>query len=340
MPDPADDGSGLPDQSATGTTSDRPVPQADRITGQTLERMEDCDRARERIIELLTARNSTGRNELERRAVASDTLAKLAREDPTTLDEFLPVLAEQLRLAAEELRREADCGASSEAPDTRVALRSIRANLVETVSRLIIDTPELAVEREAFIDYVGAVTTDLDDRTLRLATRALFVSANERPEELASAAELLDEFLTYPDTVVQALGSGVVGRVAATRPDAVAASAANLRALLAHENSTVQHNAVEALAALVGSRPDTVAPVADALRNLLDHEEVAIQHNAAGVLYVLAEHHPDAVMPAIDEFRQLREHEDETVRRIAAATLARLAGNGPGATGNSKPERS
>lgn len=264
----------------------------------------------------------------------------MARDDPAPLEGFLPVLTEQLRLAAEELRREADSGVPDEAPERRVRLRSIRANLVEAVSRVIIRTSGTAIEREAFTDFVAAVTTDLDEGTLRVAARALFVSAAARSRELASAAELLDELLVYPDAVVQAWAAGAVGRVATNHPDAIAASAVDLRRLLTHQDGTVQHNAVEALAALVGPRPYVVAPAADTLRDLLYHEEVAIQHNAAGVLYVLAEHRLEAVMPAVEALRDLRDHDEEAVSRVAIATLARLARERPGDASGSKPGRS
>ena len=257
------------------------------------EHPEAVCQALERIIELLSARHSTSRNGLDQRMAASGALARLARVDPAALEGSLPKVTE-------ELRRETDSRVSDRAPGNRDQLRTVRANLVETVAHLIIDTSETTIGQEAFADFVGAVTTDLDDGTLRLASQALFVSADERSRELASVAGLLDALLSYPDEVVQAWGAGTVGRVAATHPEAVAATAVDLRRLLTHEDNTVQHNAVEALTAFVGPRPDVVAPAVDTLRELLDHEEVAIQHNAAGMLYVLADSRPEAVISALE----------------------------------------
>ena len=311
MPDPTDDSSGRPDCPATDAEIDRHAAEA------------------ERVIELLSARRSTGQTDLDQRVAASGTLARLAQVDPATVEEFLSVLVE-------ELRRETDSGGSDEARDSREKLQTVRANLIETVSHLIINTSETTVGQEGFTAFLGAVSTTLDDGTLRVATHALFASADERARELATVADLLDELLTYPDVVVQTWIAGTVGRVAAAYPDAVAATAVNLRRLLTHEHSTVQHNAVEALATMVGSRPDVVVPAADTLRGLLNHEEVALQHNAAGLLYVLAEHQPEAVTPAVEELQNLRTHDDDAVRRIATATLARLADERLDATTDSK----
>lgn len=340
MSNHTDDGSGLPDRPAVDAGYDRSEADAQRTSPRSAELGGGDGRAKNRVIELLSAGESTGRNGLERRVAASGTVAKLAHDEPASLEAFLPVLAEELRQEAEELRRETDADIADEAPENRVGARAVRANLVETVSRLLVGTSGTTAEREAFTDFVESLDTGMEDRTLRVATRALFASANERAPELASAAGLLDELLTYPDEAVLAWAAGTVGRVAATHPEAVAATAPDLRRLLTHEDSTVQHNAVEALAAFVVSHPDSVAPAADALRDLLDHEEVTIQHNAAGVLYVLAEHRPEAVMPAVEEFRHLRDHDDEAVRRIATATLARFAEDRPEAPTDSTPESS
>ena len=310
MPDPTDDSSGRPDCPATDAEIDRHAAEA------------------ERVIELLSTRRSTGQTDLEQRVAASCTLARLAQVDPATVEEFLLVVVE-------ELRRETDSGGSDEARD-REKLQTVRANLIETVSHLLINTSETTVGQEGFTAFLGAVSTTLDDETLRVATHALFASADERARELATVADRLDELLTYPDVVVQTWIAGTVGRVAAAYPDAVAATAVNLRRLLTHEHSTVQHNAVEALATMVGSRPDVVVPAADTLRGLLNHEEVALQHNAAGLLYVLVEHQPEAVTPAVEELQNLRTHDDDAVRRIATATLARLADERLDATTDSK----
>ena len=333
MHGPMDDGSWLPNRTATETGIDRHVAEAERHPERADEGPKAARQERERIIELLAARRSTGREELQRRRTTSGALARLAREDPASVEEFLSVLVD-------ELRRETESGVSHEATEDRERSRTVRANLVETVSRLVIDSTETTLGQEAFADFVGAVATDLDDGTLRVATRALFASADERSGELAMAAELLDDLLTYPDVAVQAWAVATVGRVAATHPDAMAATAVDLRRLLTHEDSTVQHNAVEALAAFVGTRPDVVAPAAGTLCHLLEHDEVAVQHNAAGVLYVLAGHQPEAVIQAVEELRDLRAHDDEAVKRVATATLARLARDRPDAVTDSKPEKS
>jgi len=333
MHDPTDDGLGQSDRSAADTGIDRPVTEAKRYVERADERPEGVCPDLERTIELLVARHSTGRPELEQRVVASGAVARVAESDPASLAGFLPELVEQLR-------RETASGGSAEAPETRDMKQTVRANLVETVSHLISNTSETTVGQDAFTDFVGAVSTDLDDGTLRVATKALFMSADERAEELATVAELLDELLTYPDGVIQAWAAGTVGRVAATHPDAVAATAVNLRRLLTHEQSTVQHNAVEALARLVGPRPDVVGRAAGPVRNLLDHEDVAIQYNAAGVLCVLAERQPEAVVPAVMTLQKLRSHDDDAVRRIATITLAQLARERPDAATDSKSEHS
>lgn len=333
MHDPTDGGSGPPDRPSQDTEIDRRVAETERYFERAKARPEAVRQELERIVELLSAQQSTGREESQHRVAATGALVRLARKNPASLDEFLPLLVD-------ELRRETDSGGSHDGSENREPASTVRANLVEAVSRLIIDNPKTDVGEETFTDFVGAVATDLDDGTLRVASRALFLCADNRAGELASVAELLNELLTYPDVAVQAWASGMVGRVAATHPDAVAGAAADLRRLLTHEDSTPQHNALEALAAFVGTRPEVVAPAAETLRHLLEHDEVAIQHNAAGVLYVLAEHRPMAVVGSVGELRNLREHDDDAVRRIATATLARVAQVRPDATTGSKPEKS
>lgn len=325
MPDTdPDDGSEVADRPSDDTRADRPAAEAKRYLRRAAEQPEDAHRVQARLIELLSAEKSTGRNELERRAAASGALAKLAHNSPASLEAFLPELVE-------ELRRETDREMSDGDPESRVISRTVRDRLVQTIAHIIVNTPGTTVEKEAFDDFVRSVTTDLDDRTLRVATQALFASADERSGVLASSTELLGELVAYPDAVIQAWGAGTIGRVAAEYPDEVAATVADLRRLLTHDDATVQHNAVEALAALVVPRPDTVAPAAGVLRPLLAHEEVAIQHNAAGVLGRLAEVHPDAVIPAVEDLQDLLDHDDEAVRHIATSALARLAREHPDA---------
>jgi hypothetical protein len=307
------------DRTADGTGVDRPA-AANRYLRRATERPEDVHDERERLVELLSGSGSTAGNELERRAAASAALAKLARDRPTFLEASLPVLVE-------ELRREQDRELPDGGAEYSAVSRAIRANLVRAVATVIGETSGTTLRRGAFVDFVRAVTTDLDEETLRMAARALFTSADDRSVGLATAPERLRALLAHPDPVVEALAAGTVGRVAADHPDAVADTAAvdELRALLEHHESAVQHNAVEALAALVGPRPDSVAPAADALRTLLGHEDAAVQHNAAGVLGRLAAEHPDAVLPAIADLQRLRDHDDEAVRRRATAAVARLA---------------
>lgn len=263
---------------------------------------------------------------------ASGALASLSQDNPATLEEFLPVVIQ-------ELRRETESGVTDEAPEIRAKKRAVRANLIETVSHLIITASETTVEREGFVDFVGAVDTELDDKALRVTTQALFTSANERSRELAAITELLDELLMYPDVVVQAWTAGTVGGIAASHPNAIAATALNLRQFLTHEDSAVKHNTIEALAAFVGPRPDVVVPTIEMLRDLLNHEEVSIQQNAAGVLYMLAKPRPDAVIPALEELQHLRTHDDEAVRQTASATFAQLAQERPAVVTNSELEQ-
>ena len=318
MHDPTDDDSEAPDRPTSGTGTDRHLAEAERCFERAKAHPEAVRQERERIIELLSAQQTAGREEFQQRVAASGALARVARENPASLEEFLPVLVD-------ELRRVTDAGGSHDVSENLEPVRTVRANLVETVSRIVIDNPVPEIGEDPFTEFVGCVATDLDDAVLRVATRAMFATADDRPRELAFAAELLEELLTFPDVAVQAWAAGTVGRVAASHPDAVASVVVDLRRLLAHEDSTVQHNALEALAAFVGTRPDVVAPAGDTLRPLLEHDEVAIQHNAAGVLYVLADHQPRAVIQSVEELRDLRDHDDDAVRRIATATLARLA---------------
>jgi hypothetical protein len=319
-PDPDNDDSEFPDRPSDDSRLDRPTAEAKRYLGRVAEQPNEVREEQARIIELLsTGGSSTANREmLERRAAASCTLAKLARDDPPSLEDSLPTLIEELR---SETGREL----SADRSENRAASRTIRDRLVRTVAYIIVSEPRTAIETDGFADFVDAVTIDLDERTLRVASKALFASADERSAELASATELLSELLVSPDEAVQAWAAGTVGKVAEKHPDAVASTTADLHRLLKHDNTTVQHNAVEALAAFVRERPDTVAPAVDALRDLLAHEETAIQYNAAGVLGWLAEDHPDAVIPVVGELEDLRDHDVEAVRRIATGALARLA---------------
>lgn len=322
--DSNNEGSEVADRPFDDTRPDRPAAEARQYLQRASEQPEGVREERARLIELLSPKGSSAsaQRELERRAAASGALAKLARDDPTSLEKFLPALVE-------ELRKETGRELSDEESKTLSASRTIRNHLVWTISCIIVNKPETATEFDAFADFVGAVTTDLDNRALQVTTKALFASADERSGNLASATELLSELLTSPDEAIQAWSAGTVGRVAEEHPDAVASTADNLRCLLTQDDETVQHNAVEALAALVRPRPDIVVPAADALRNLLDHDEVAIQHNAAGVLGWLAKDYPDAVIPAVEDLFELRGHDDEAVQQIATGALTRLAHERP-----------
>lgn len=318
--DPNTDDPGVADDLSDDSRTDRSTAEAKRYLRRVAERPEEVREEQARIIELLSTGDSTASNreQLERRVAASCTLAKMARDGPPSLEDSLPTLTE-------ELRNETEGGLSDETPETRAASRTIRDHLVRAVAYIIVSNPQTATEVEGFADFIDAVSNDLRERTLRVASKALFASADERSAELASATEILSELLVAPDETVQAWTAGTVGQVAENHPDAVASTTANLRPLLEHDNTTVQHNAVEALGSFVRERPDTVAPAADALRCLLAHEETSIQYNAAGVLGWLAADHPDAVIPAVGELENLRDHDEEAVRRIAIRALARLA---------------
>lgn len=320
--DPNDDGSEAADRLSDETHTNRPAAEAKRYMRSAVEQPTDVRDEQGRIIELLSAGKSTERNDLECSAAASGAHVQLARDDPASFPELLPVLIGKLR---QETEREIAPGL----PKNRDVSRTVRDRLVRIIASILVDTPETAVEGEAFADFAGAVTTDLEDRTLRAATQAFFASATERSSILASNAQLLDELLTYPDAVVRAWSVATVGRVAAEHPVAVAGTIPAIRELLTSDDTTVQHNAVEALAVLAGPCPGTVAPAVDDLRTLLVHEDVAIQHNAAGVLGRLAKEYPDTVMQAVEELRDLRDHDDEAVRRIATGALARLAEERP-----------
>ena len=331
MHDQTDEDSGRPAGTATDDGIDRDGAEAERSFGRAEEHPGAGRQELERIVDVLTARQGTGREDREHRVAASSVLASTARVDSAALEAFLPAVVEALR-------RETEPAVTDGPPENQAKAGTVRANLVETVSNVIVETSGTAVGKESFTDFVAAVTTDLEAETLRLATQALFASADHRAGELASAVTLLDELLTYPDDGVQAWAAGTVGRVAATHPNAVADTAVDLRRLLSHEDGTVQHNSLEALAAFVGTRPDVVVPAAGTLRDLLEHEEVAIRHNAAGILYVLAEHQPGAVRPAAGELRTLRDHHNDAIGRIATATLARLAREREGAATDSNHE--
>lgn len=333
MHEPTDDGSRPSDRPTTFSDRDENGAEAEQDDEKPTGYTESGRQAPARSIELLLSQQSTGRAAIHHRVAASDALVNLARENPAALEESLPVLVV-------ELRRVTDAEDSRDASDNRDRERTIRANLVETVSRLIIHTQISAVRQKTFTDFIETITTDLDNGALRVATRAIFASADDRSRELASEADLLGELLTSPDAAVQAWAAGTVGRVAATHPDAVVSIAVDLRRLLTHENSVVQHNALEALATFVNTHPDVVAPAADTLRRLLKHDEVGIQHNAAGVLYVLADHKPLAVIRSVEELRKLRDTNDDTVRRLATATLARLVHDGEDAATDSKSKKS
>jgi len=320
--DPNDDGSEVADRTPDETQKTRPTAEAKRYRRRAVEQPTDVREEQERLIELLSAGKPTERNDLECSAAASGALVQLARDDPASLREFLPVLIE-------ELRRETEREIAPGSPENRDVSRTVRDRLVRAIASILVDTSETAVEGEAFADFAGAVTTDLEDRTVRAATKAFFASATERSRVLASNAQLQDELLTHPDAVVRAWSVATVGRVAAEHPDAVAGTARTLRELLTSDDTTVQHNAVEALAVLAGPRPDTVVPAVEDLGTLLAHEDVAIQHNAAGVLGRLANEYPDTVMQAVEELGDLRDHDDEAVRRIATGALARLAEERP-----------
>ncbi|ERH10651.1 MAG: hypothetical protein J07HX64_02429 [halophilic archaeon J07HX64] len=280
---------------------------------------EEAVDARTRLVELLSAeRSSTSvERELERRAAASGALVMATRSDPARLAESVPALMRELRA---ELDRTVPDGSR----ECRGLSRVVRSQLVASVGNVLADSPGAVTEVDTLTHVTDAVSTNLDDRAVRAATRAFFAVADERPETLVPAADSLGVVVAYPDDVVQALGAGTLGRLAAEHPDSVATNADELGGLLDHDDGRVKHNAVEALATLADSRPDAVAPVADRLRERLDHEDVAIQHNAAGALGRLSEEHPAAVRPAVPDLQKLRDHDHRAVRRVATDALARL----------------
>lgn len=319
----ADDSTALADD-PSDEVGERLAGEATRYLREALDESGEDIEDEERVVELLSAEipSESVERELDRRAAASGALAAVAGDDPTRLADQLPVLADELRL---ELERTTPDGM----PDRRDSSRAIQDHLVSSIAHVIASDPTTVAGTDGFSTFLDALTDCLTDGTLRVAAKALFARADERPESLASAAGSIEELLAYPDIVVQAWSAGTLGRVAEEHPDAVAPTAGGLRGLLDHDDDTVQHNAVEALGVLVRTRPDAVVPAADALRTLLGHERAGIAHNTAGVLGQLAETHPDAVVPAIDELRDLCKHDDKAVRRIATGALARLAQERP-----------
>lgn len=275
--------------------------------------------APDRLLHILsTDTTATGDGEqVHRRVAAGRALAALAHESPGSVAEFLPEVGAAIRRESGNTIRECDVEPTD-------AAWILRATLIRTVGRVIVESPGVAEESDAFSAFLGAITCEFDDRTLRVATKALFVSAHSRAAALAAATDLLAELLGYPDTGVPTWAAGTVGRLAETRPDEVAAIAPALRRLLAHEDTAVQHNAVEALAVLARHRSECVAPAGGALRELLVHDETAIQYNAAGVLGYLAATHPAAVRPAIEDLHSLLDHDNDAVDRMARSALLRL----------------
>lgn len=284
---------------------------------------------RGRLVELLSAEEAASvRQELEQRAEASTALAELARDDPASLAERLPELVDELQV-------ETTRGVPDDAAEATIRRSlTVRARLLRAVARVIADDPDVVTAIEDPAEFTEAITTDLDDETVRTAANALFAGAKEHPTAFASAADRLGDLSRHPDTAVRAWSAGALGRLAHERPDAVAPVAPDLRTSLDHDDGVVQHNAVEALATLARERPDSVAPAAGDLQDLLGHDETAIQHNAAGVLGQLAADHPDAVVPAAADLAGLLNHDDEAVRRVATGALARLAEARPGAVGD------
>lgn len=324
MPDTdrTDNGPVGPDRPSDDRRTDR---AATRYLRRVAEQPDDVCEQQQRIAELLATGRSTGLDGLERRAAASRALATLVQDDPGSLEPMVSDLVE-------ELRREMDRERSEEDAERQAISRTINIRLVRTVARIVVSAPDTPLKRDAFADFVGGVTTDLDTATLRVATRALFVGTGDHSVAFASAGELLEELLEYPDAAVRAWSAATVGRVAAEHPDAMVTTAAALRRLLTYDNASVRHNAVEALATFVGPRPDVVAPAAAELRDLLDHDDAAVQHNAAGVLARLAGEYPDAVLPAVEALAELGDHDREAVRRVATRALVQVVSTHPGAT--------
>jgi len=158
MHDPTDDGSGPPDRP---TEIDRHVAEAKRYYERAKAHPEAVRQEQERIIELLSVQRSNGREELQHRVAASGALVMLARQNPASLEKFLPILVD-------ELRGETDLGDSHDVSENREPEQTVRANLVETVSRLIIDSRKTDIGQSTFTDFVGTVATDLDDVINRL----------------------------------------------------------------------------------------------------------------------------------------------------------------------------
>lgn len=255
------------------------------------------------------------RQRLERRVAASAALADVARAEPASLREHLPVLLE-------ELRRTGATAPDATAGDNEGRLQ---ANLVRCLAHVVAADPGALARRDAVADVCASVTADLDDGTVQVAAETLFAAAGECPAALGPAVDALGDLVAHPDAAVQAWSAGALGRLAGEHPDAVAAAAPALHDLLDHGDPAVQHNAVEALGHLVQVRPDPVAAATPELRALLDHDDTAVQHNAAGVLGHLVDDHPEAVAPAADRLRALCDHDEAAVRRVASGVLVRLA---------------
>jgi hypothetical protein len=294
------------------------VAAARRYFEASVERPERALADLPRVLDLLSTDDASVASErqLARRVAASATLANLASHDPTRLADATPTLTAELRTEFDRPRPVSD-------RDRSARSTAVRERLVSCLARLGLADPRTLVDLSDCVVVADALSSDLNDSTVRTATRALVAVAETHPECLAPAVDSLATLLDHPDDAVAALCAGVLGRLAETRPEAVAGSADAFGALL-ERDQTAQHNAVEALATVARRRPDAVAPLAEQLRGLLAHDSVPIQHNATGVLGVLAAERPAVVRPAVDDLRALRDHDDDAVRRVAASTLVRL----------------
>jgi hypothetical protein len=117
-----------------------------------------------------------------------------------------------------------------------------RAEFVSRVARTVLasspadaasapgESPEPRRESDAPVDaadgtfetFVAAVGPDLDDGTLPLAAKALFVVAPAQPDALAEAPGTLAALTRVDDATTQAYSVGTLGRLADERPGAVA----------------------------------------------------------------------------------------------------------------------
>jgi len=124
--DPNNEGPEVTDRPSDDTRMGRPAANTRQYLQRASEQPELVREERAHLIELLSTAGSSAPDlrELERRADVSGALAKLARHYPTSLEKFLPALAE-------ELRKETGRELSDEESENLTTSRTIRLGVLE-----------------------------------------------------------------------------------------------------------------------------------------------------------------------------------------------------------------